>query len=243
MKLLNAFTLMVTLSLVSHASFAKTIVNIAEQAISFSETPRITDVLAHITNEDAVYWPAVALYEESTELRQLQQKVIKELNALSQLNVKPPLAELAVALANDIESWTVAQRSPYAIHFERARLVPSLNPRLREGEFYLSLPGRNTQLPVWGATSSPNIAFAFKQQMVDIYQQLALPTADSSFIWLVEPDGTIVKVGIAYWNKQVYFSRPGQQLFIPFAASQLPAAFQNLNNDIVTLLRHRVISA
>ncbi|CAM5220717.1 capsule biosynthesis GfcC family protein [Alishewanella longhuensis] len=242
MKFSNALFLTTLLGVFSYNATANTVVHVHQQPIEFTELPRLSDILLHVQDEKSIYWPTAALFRYSDTLLQLQQKTVADLQLLAELNTGAMLGERAKVLAAEIATWRIAERSTYPVYFERARLVASLNPRLTEGTYYLATPARNVQLAVFGATDVTAVTFAFQQQITDIFQQHALPFADRSEIWVIEADGSANKVGVAYWNKQKVISRPGQQFYIPFAKSKLPASLKDLNNDIVTLLQHRVIS-
>lgn len=228
---------------ITQTALAETRVYIQDKSISFTVAPRLNEVLTHLPSEQFIYFPTVALFKQSEALVSLQSKVVNDLRQLAGLQQANQAGSVATALAKEIESWQIAERSNVSVFYERARLVPSLNPRLSNGVFYLAVAPRSERLAVFGATNNNAIAFKFEQAIAEIYSASALSIADNSFIWVIEPDGTSRKVGVAYWNKQKDLSRPGQQFFIPFASSVLPSHLQDLNSNIVSLLRHRVISA
>lgn len=242
MKFSNALFLTTLLGVFSYNALANVTVHVRQQPLEFAELPRLSDVLKQVDNTADIYWPTAALFRESESLALLQQKTVADLQLLAASTADTLLADSAKKLANEVQNWLIAQRSHYPVHYERAGLELSLNPRLSQGTYYLAAPARKPQLAVFGATDSRAVTFAFAQQVAAVYQQHALAIADKNEIWVIEPDGALSKVGVAYWNKQHASTRPGQQFYIPFAKNKLPTPLKDLNDNIVTLLRHRVIS-
>lgn len=242
MKFSNVLFLTSLLGMFSYNALANVTVHVRQQQLEFTELPRLNDVLQQVRDTANIYWPTAALFRDSESLVLLQQKTVADLRLLAELTTDNLLADSAKKLATEIENWLIAQRSEYKVHYERAGLELSLNPRLSQGTYYLAVPARSTQLAVFGATDSRTVTFAFAQQVAAVYQQHALAIADKNEIWVIAPDGTLSKVGVAYWNKQHANTRPGQQFYIPFAKNKLPTPLKDLNDNIVTLLRHRVIS-
>lgn len=241
MKFLK-FVLMTGIIAAMCPAAANTVIHMQQQVLEFEQAPKLVDVLAKIPSPETVYWPTAALFEHSEDLIQLQQRVVADLNRIVAAEQNSVLAKQANRMLEQISSWRLGKRSEFAIYFERSRIIPALNPRLKEGVFYLSTPQRNTKLPVFGASSISFVDFEFSQQISELYAKTTDSNADKSYIWVIDPDGVANKVGVAYWNRQQALTRPGQQFFIPFVKASLPHNLRTLNEDIVRLLQHRVIS-
>jgi len=47
-------------------------------------------------------------------------------------------------------------------------------------------------------------------------------------------------VPVAYWNRRHYEPQPGSILFVGFSSWTLPSAYADLNQQIVSVLTHRI---
>lgn len=66
-----------------------------------------------------------------------------------------------------------------------------------------------------------------------------LENAETSFVWIIQPDGNAIRQPIAYWNYQAQDIAPGATLFVEF--SSLFDGYANLNENIIELLKNRTL--
>ncbi|WP_230492765.1 capsule biosynthesis GfcC family protein [Martelella alba] len=67
-----------------------------------------------------------------------------------------------------------------------------------------------------------------------------LSGADKSVAWLITPDGRARSVPVAYWNRRHNEALPGSVIYVGFSSWSLPGDYRDVNDQIVTLLTHRI---
>ena len=110
--------------------------------------------------------------------------------------------------------------------------------------FSLYLPQRPTSIQLMGAMKDSVTMNLIEHGTLNDYLDV-LPngfmgeSADKSVAYVVQPDGVVQTIQYAYWNEQPVYLAPGAIVFMAFYS--LPSKYSTLNQDIVDLLRHKVV--
>ncbi|MEZ9892035.1 capsule biosynthesis GfcC family protein [Vibrio lentus] len=110
--------------------------------------------------------------------------------------------------------------------------------------FSLYLPQRPTSIQLMGAMKESVTMSLIEHGTLNDYLD-ALPngfvgeSADKSVAYVVQPDGVVQTIQYAYWNEQPVYLAPGAIVFMAFYS--LPSEYSTLNQDIIDLLRHKVV--
>lgn len=110
--------------------------------------------------------------------------------------------------------------------------------------FSLYLPQRPTSIQLMGAMKESVTMNLIEHGTLNDYLD-ALPNGfigeavDKSVAYVIQPDGVVQTIQYAYWNEQPVYLAPGAIVFMAFYS--LPSEYSTLNQDIVDLLRHKVV--
>ncbi|MCH8538313.1 MAG: capsule biosynthesis GfcC family protein [Alkalimonas sp.] len=217
-----------------------------EQWLAYSEPPRLTQVLSQVDDVSDLYWPAATLFAMNhADIENKRDSVLLQLQRLEQHWQQQNQAAYVVHLQNlrqQMAEWQLAYRVPVAVDYDLARIRPEHNPKLDPGQYRLILPTRSEHIRVVGQLPYERLLAHRGASSVRSYlEELSLRDHNASWVFVIQVDGQLDKVGVAYWNKQRYELKPGSQLFIPMADAMLPREFRSLNQDIAELLVHRML--
>ncbi|MDX1538527.1 capsule biosynthesis GfcC family protein [Arsukibacterium sp.] len=223
-------------------------IEINHQNYNFKTEPRLVEVLAPVALQQNWYWPAAKLYRlnssglNSNEPEHLREKVLLQLQAL-QRNVKPALQQELAALQLQIKSWKLAERILIPIDYDLARAQQPFNRRFQPGNYKLQLVSRPVTVLVWGAIEKSLTLTHSGATAVSDYLPSVMRSdfADKAYVYIIQPDGRIIRAGVAAWNQQHLEAMPGAQVFIPFAESWFGADMNSLNKSILALALHWVV--
>lgn len=218
-------------------------IEINHQHFAFITEPRLAEVLAPVALKQNWYWPATKLYRlNSLEVEQQRTAVLAQLQTL-QDTFKPPLQQELAALQLQIKNWQLAKRIVIPVDYDLARVQQPFNPRFQSGSYKLQLVNRPDTVLFWGATVKPVVVTHSGATAVSDYLPSIVRSdfADKSYVYIIQPDGRIIEVGVAAWNQQHIEAMPGAQVYIPFADSWFGADMNSLNKSILELALHRVV--
>lgn len=121
------------------------------------------------------------------------------------------------------------------------RLRPQANVPL-QGEYSLWTGPQPTTITLVGLVSSPGVKPFTPGRSVDDYldDTSLLSGAERSYAWVIYPDGKIEKAPVAYWNKRHIEPSPGSLIFVGFSDRLFSATFDELNQQILNTLTHRI---
>ena len=196
------------------------------------------------TNKEVVpiYWLGAALLDiqNTAALETKRQQVLSQLAKMG--HVKDDSAYIAklAKLAQLISSLQLGQRVMQPLDIDLIRINDSYNS-LIDGRFLLVLPPRPSTVTVLGAVAQTgDLAWQGQKTSKDYLKQaVILDNAETSFVWIIQPDGKAIKQPIAYWNHQEQDIAPGASLYVEF--SSLFDDYSQLNENIVELLRNRTL--
>ncbi|HEY9041754.1 MAG TPA: capsule biosynthesis GfcC family protein [Rheinheimera sp.] len=232
------------LMLCSGLSLADVNVDINGQQRSYSDNPRLADVLKPYALQQQWYWPAAALYRTDTQqAEKLRRQLLALATELAQQSDDAQLRDSLALLQAQVNQWQLADRVNIRVDYDAATVVPALNPRFDTGSYRLVLQRRPNTVFVGGAVrrevSVPHLGAS------DVAAYTAsikmTPGADSEQLAIVQPDGRIIKAGISYFNRSNTEAMPGAQLLVLFTEPMLDQRFSTLNTLLQQLAVHRIL--
>lgn len=189
-----------------------------------------------------IYWLGAALLDlqNTAALETKRQQVLSQLAEMGQKADNSGYIAKLAQLAQFLRQMKLGQRIIQPLDVDLVRITDAYNSLL-DGRFLLVLPPRPTTVTVVGAVAQTG-DMAWQSQMDSqeyLKQAGLLDNAETSFVWVIQPDGKAIKQPIAYWNHQVQDIAPGATLFVEF--SSLFDGHSDLNANIIELLRNRAL--
>ena len=204
---------------------------------------RVLDVIRAAQPNPEGYWLAAAwlrrpLLDEQTRLKAGVLFDLKVLQRTALLFEQTHRAELALRLFEQVSRWPVTGRQvakldPVAVEIGFAR-----NFRLDDGDS-LIYPLRSGVVEVLGAVAEPcRLEHRAVQQARDYLQACApLADADNDYLWLIQPDGSTRRVGIAPWNRESgQVPAAGSKILVPVRTDDLNPPIPELNQQLAEFL-------
>ncbi|WP_133178867.1 capsule biosynthesis GfcC family protein [Shewanella decolorationis] len=197
-----------------------------------------------VTKNEAIpiYWLGAALLDtkNTAALEVTRQQVLQQLATMGeQADNANYIANLA-KFAQFLRNVKIGQRVNQPLDLDLIRITDAYNPVI-DGDFLLVLPPRPTTITVVGAVAQTGEQVWQSRASSKDYLTRAglLDNAGDSFVWIIQPDGKVIKQPIAYWNHQAQDIAPGAILFVEFSA--LFNDHAKLNNNIIELLKNRAL--
>lgn len=193
-----------------------------------------------LVRRDAWFLGAALLRQSAIEPQQrLKAGVLFELHAnrvhaMAENNLD--LHALADHLYTTVEAMPVTGRVPAQLD-PLQQMLPANNMLLQDGDRII-YPRRPDQVRVLGAVERAcTLPFAAGAQPVDYLADCAPHRlADPSWIYVVQPNGTWSKVGLAGWNREKVNIAVGAVLYVPLRGRWLAPDSSGLNDDMAALL-------
>lgn len=176
-----------------------------------------------------------------------KQSVVDELkrsvlNELRQLDTEAPELQ-AYRVVSQLEEASFHYREFTSLDLDVVQSQVQKNPQL-QGHYELRYGARQSRIQFVGAVKkTEEVNHRAQWFLADYFKALGsvkLPEANPSVAHVIQPDGHVQTVLYDYWNFQPHFIAPGAQVFVPF--DSLPSKYETLNQDIVNLLRHKVMN-
>ena len=196
------------------------------------------------TNKEVVpiYWLGAALLDiqNTAALETKRQQVLTLLSKMGKAKDDSTYIAKLAKLAQFIRNLKLGQRVVQPLDIDLIRINDSYNS-LIDGRFLLVLPPRPSTVTVLGAVAqSGDLAWQGQKTSKDYLKQVGiLDNAETSTVWIIQPDGKAIKQPISYWNHQEQDIAPGASLYVEF--SSLFDDYTQLNENIVELLRNRTL--
>lgn len=214
----------------------------------YFEPPRLDLVVTQINSTPSLYWPAAKLFKVDAKskllLEQQRQDVLSRLALLKQEFQQEQEFALVTSvekLEKDIIGWVLAYRMSLPLDPDMVRAKKALNPFLTKGHYKLVVGNRPEQIQIEGLVSEQEKPL-INTASVDAYMD-ALSVMDggsTSFVYVLPVLDKYFLAKTGLWNKRHQEISPGTLLFVPFEQRNLPQAFNNINEQIVELLLHKV---
>lgn len=215
-----------------------------------------TAVVSHVENlgqlvmspalQGKTWWPGTVISEKlatAVALRQQQELVARLQVWRDALRSDNDLAEAAVVdnVRQQIAALKVTGRQLVNLDPDWVRIRPQANRRL-EGEYSVYTLSKPASIrlagAIDGAGTTPWVAGrAVADYLVGRTHQSG---ADRNMAWVISPAGAVSEVPVAYWNRRHVELEAGSTLFIGFSSWALPSDLADLNQQIVSVLTHRI---
>jgi hypothetical protein len=151
------------------------------------------------------------------------------------------LAASIFQLQHDISDLKVAGRIATRLDPDYLFVHSEKNVKLK-GMYNIYLAKRDIRLHIIGLVNAPNSidlkqGFSISDYIKD---NTFLDGADINEGYLIEGNGLINRVPIAYWNNHHIEPSPASTLFIGIDQNDLPSGYESINNDIATLIANKI---
>jgi len=204
---------------------------------------RLGDLLGQLRIDPLGYWLGASWQRES--LKQEQQRLkagilfdLIQLQRLAMLQNEPGMANAARQLNEQVARLPVTGRRLYRLDPLAVELSAAHSPKLQGGD-RLIFPPRPDSIRVTGAVSNDcKLPFESLQQAYRYAQQCpALAEADPDYLYLIQPDGQVSRLGIALWNREESAPpAPGAVVLVPLDATQVGAIVPDLNRELARFI-------
>lgn len=241
---MNRFLFAILVSVFTTSIFAKVTVQFEDKQFVYESAPRLDEVLAPVAFQKEWYWPAARLFSLHDSGIADQKVTLLEQLELMQTEFREDsvlLSDLG-SLKNQLLSWKLEKFIIRTIDFDQARLIPKHNPRLPEGDYLLQLSQRSSSLLLLGLISEPaELPYPDNFCLADqLGSMKLLPSASMDWAFVIQPNGSIDKIGIAYWNRDCRSVMPGSIVYIPFKEGIFSSQFAELNRRVSEILVNKV---
>ncbi|MFB2726394.1 capsule biosynthesis GfcC family protein [Shewanella mangrovisoli] len=189
-----------------------------------------------------IYWLGAALLDikNTASLETKRQQILNQLIQMGEATDDSHYIARLAKLAQFIRKIKLGQRVIQPLDIDLIRINQSFNAAL-DGRFLLVLPPRPTTVTLLGAVEQMG-SYEW-QSNIDSKEYLKqaglLNNAETSTVWIIQPDGKAIKQPIAYWNNQEQDIAPGASIYVEF--SGLFDDYSTLNNNIIELLKNRAL--
>ncbi|MDF3865248.1 capsule biosynthesis GfcC family protein [Pseudomonas denitrificans (nom. rej.)] len=214
-----------------------------------AEGLRLGDLVGQLQVDPLGYWLGASWQRDS--LRQEQQRLkagvlfdLIQLERLAMLQNEPALAAAARRMNEQVSQLPITGRRLYRLDPLAVELNAAHSPKLQGGD-RLIFPARPDSIRITGAVLNDcKLPFAPLQQAYRYAQQCpALAVADPDYLYLIQPDGQVSRLGRALWNREVAAPpAPGAILLIPLDATRVDAIAPNLNSELAKFIATQPLS-
>jgi len=235
--------LLLASSTFSHA--AVTVTGDVLNAGSFTFVPgsRLLDAVTQARPNTESYWLAAAwLHQPMLEQQsRLKAGVLFDLKMLQRgalLEEKSSLAALAARLFEDVSRLPITGRKVAVLDPVALEVAFARNYSLNDGD-QIIFPRRPTTVTVLGAVEKPcTLPYRAMQQAHEYLKScLSVADADADYLWLIQPDGQVKRVGIAGWNREDrVFAAAGSMILVPVRNDDRDLPTFDLNEQLAQFL-------
>lgn len=216
------------------------------QPVVVNGASRLEQVALNPALAGRTWWPGTVIAEQLATAVQLehQRQLVARLSAFgSELRQDNDgdLADTVERVRSQIAALRVTGRQFVSMDPDVIRLEPGANYAL-SGEYTVYALAKPTSVQVFGAVTPTGPQPYLVGRDIDDYlvSHQRLSGAEKSYAWLILPNGQSQQVPVAYWNRRHNEAAPGSIIFVGFSSWSLPRAYRDLNEQIVSLLTHRI---
>ncbi|NOH29020.1 capsule biosynthesis GfcC family protein [Vibrio mediterranei] len=170
---------------------------------------------------------------------EMKQQVLSQLSDLAQ--IKPKFDTQSITEQINASKFHYREFTP--LDYDVVQSQRKGNPLLT-GRYQLNIASRNNNIYFLGAVKKAEKvkqhAQWFLSDYFDMLGNIKSEVAYDGTATIIQPDGKVVDAHYGAWNFKPHFVAPGAIIYIPI--NSLPSELENLNQDIVQLLRHKVIN-
>ncbi|UID77462.1 capsule biosynthesis GfcC family protein [Stenotrophomonas maltophilia] len=213
---------------------------LAPGSYTVTSNTRLSQLLATTQPAADAYLPGLALHQQSSRLQQVRLRagLQHDLDSL-EVHQDPHIAQAAAGMSRWLQDHPASGRVPLPINDMRLMQVQkSSDPILEQGDV-LRVPRRPATISVVGAVESAcELAHQPLRDALDYLQDCAVtPAADRNDLYIVQPDMTVQKVGIALWNRaDPHAVAPGGIIFVPLHQHVADAVDSNFNAEFAAFI-------
>jgi hypothetical protein len=147
-------------------------------------------------------------------------------------------ADVAARVYRQVQALPVTGRQRAVLDPVAVEVGFAPNLRVSEGD-QLIYPARPASVRVLGAVAAPcTLAFQPMRAARDYLDECpAVAGADLDYVWLIQPDGQVTRLGIAPWNREAGAApAPGSTLLVPLRSDDLEPPTPELNQQLAEFL-------
>lgn len=231
--------------LFAYSAQAKVLITINHTRYLYEEPVRLDRVLIPVANAADWYWPTTAVYKMNDATVEAERKVVlAEIDKLLADEDKGSDRYIAlISLRQQVAAWSLARRVPMKVDADAIKQKEALNPRFEDGEYLIRLQTRAQVVHLLGLVEKPGeYALAPQLRPRDYIKRVPLlDDAENDVVYVIAPDASIHKQGIAYWNASTASLMPGSQIYIPFYTHLFAGDLDSLNQQVAALAANRIL--
>lgn len=201
---------------------------------------RLSQLLATTQPAADAYLPALALHRQNARLQQVRLRagLQHDLDLLEE-HQDPQIADAAAGLSRWLQDHPASGRIRLPVNDMRLMQVQAgSDPVLEQGDVLIA-PRRPATITVVGAVEST--CELTHQPLRDAHEYLrecaATPAADPDELYVVQPDMTVQKIGIALWNRaDPQPVAPGGVIFVPLRQHAVAAVDSTFNAEFAAFI-------
>jgi len=211
--------------------------------IPLAPEARLLDVITASQPDAQGYWLGAAWLRQPLLAQQARLKagVLFDLQTLQRAALaagREGRAHAATRLYQQVQALPVTGRQRAMLDPVAVEVGFAPNPLVSEGD-RLVYPPRPHSVRVVGAVAAAcTLAFQPMQRPLDyLHACPALAEADRDYLWLIQPDGHVTRLGIAAWNREEGTPpAPGSTLLVPIRSDDLDPLTPELNQQLAEFL-------
>ncbi|MCK6190083.1 capsule biosynthesis GfcC family protein [Pseudomonas sp. EYE_354] len=204
---------------------------------------RLLDVITAAQPDAQGYWLGAAWLRQGLLMQQTRLKagVLFDLDALHQAALaagREARARAAARLYQQVLVLPVTGRQVAMLDPVAVEVGFAPNPLVDDGD-RLVYPPRPARVQVLGAVAAPCSLPFTPLQPARAYLDACPPSAqaDVDYLWLIQPDGAVTRLGIAAWNREDGAPpAPGSTLLVPIRNDDLDPPTPELNQQLAEFL-------
>ncbi|MFC0140287.1 capsule biosynthesis GfcC D2 domain-containing protein [Erwinia mallotivora] len=192
------------------------------------------------------WWPGTVIAEKlaTAVAVQQQQQLLARLQGWSaELRADDDADKAAIVdnVRQQVAGVKVTGRQIANLDPDWVRVRAADNRRL-EGEYSVYTLQKPTTLMVAGLVSgsgkTPWLPGRTVVDYLDEHQRLS--GAERNFATIIAPSGEVSQVPVAYWNHRHTEPEAGSIIYLGFSSWSLPSQYEDLNQQIISVLTHRI---
>lgn len=216
------------------------------QTAVVSHAENLAQLVASPALQEKTWWPGTVIGEKlatAVALRQQQELVARLQVWRDNLRSDNDLAEAAVVdnVRQQVASLKVTGRQLVNLDPDWVRTRPQANRRLA-GEYSVYTVAKPTSVRLAGAVDGAGTTpWVAGRPVADYLDSRAHQSgAERNVALVISPAGEVTEVPVAYWNRRHVELEAGSTIFIGFSSWALPSDLADLNQQIVSVLTHRI---
>ncbi|URQ60536.1 capsule biosynthesis GfcC family protein [Pantoea alhagi] len=214
----------------------------ASQTAVVSDAQTLSQLLASPAVKDRSWWPGTVIAESlaTAAAQQHYQQTLARLQRWA-ASEEGERAAAINAVLQQLKTVRVTGRQFTSLDPDWIRLRPEANRRL-EGEYSLYTLQRPTSITLAGAIGgSGKVVWQPGRDTRDyLVGHARLSGAERNVATVIAPDGATREVPVAYWNHRHVEVAPGSIIYLGFSSWALPDEYHDLNQQIISVLTHRI---